>query len=652
MKTKEKICFFLSISLIACLASTGLGQDSNFDLQNYHIYNAWAALTGRWSLDFAAAEMHTFFSPALDIPYYVLASRLFPTHGALVVALTGIPYAALLYFVLLICEKYAQALCFDTKWERVSFNVITVFLAGTGAATWSQVGTTTNEITLAAIVLAAFYQVLHLDSHGADGESSFRGMAVPGALLGLAAGLKLTAAVYVPPMAIVVFVMAKEWRAGIRNVVFYGVSAFIAFVIAYGPWAWVLYRMTGNPFFPMFNEVFHSNWIPDVSMRDTRFLPRSWAQWVFYPFYWTRLQQGLVTELPFRDVRLALAYIASVAFMLVSVFSRNWRTQLFKGKYRAVSILMIFSILAYVLWLYEFSILRYLVAIECLSSIFIATSVMLLLRRLGGFSRPLLLGCLIVIVGFIVRYEVNPKWGRVPAGTNIFAVQAPAMEKGSLVIFADEPMSYLAKGLSENNQDLHYVGIPQGLAEAGSPGDLLNYEIGKRIQKKIVSNKGGLYILFYINQFPPISSLVRLGVRINFDSCEVGEAPLGPPFFVCRGSYEKVASAMLSKKLKLKVSMLEHQAGAVFDVSLTGNACSDQVVSAEAEIKWSATDVAKVVNIYVGNSSDELKLMAQSGNVGSLKTGRWVTPGTRFEFIDGRADSLARAEIVYEPCKN
>ena len=35
--------FFCATS---CLVSLHLGQDNNYDLKNYHIYNAWALSTG------------------------------------------------------------------------------------------------------------------------------------------------------------------------------------------------------------------------------------------------------------------------------------------------------------------------------------------------------------------------------------------------------------------------------------------------------------------------------------------------------------------------------------------------------------------------------------------------------------------------------
>src|ERR1700682_469686 len=91
--------FFCATS---CLVSLYLGQDINYDLKDYHFYNAWALWTGRWSQDLFAAGPATYFSPFLDVPYYLVAMELFPSHGAYVVALAGLPYGVLLYFIYLI----------------------------------------------------------------------------------------------------------------------------------------------------------------------------------------------------------------------------------------------------------------------------------------------------------------------------------------------------------------------------------------------------------------------------------------------------------------------------------------------------------------------------------------------------------------------
>src|SRR5438270_12031516 len=55
----------------ACVALL-LGRDTNWDLRNYHFYNAYALLEGRLWRDLAPANAQAFLHPGLDVPFYLL----------------------------------------------------------------------------------------------------------------------------------------------------------------------------------------------------------------------------------------------------------------------------------------------------------------------------------------------------------------------------------------------------------------------------------------------------------------------------------------------------------------------------------------------------------------------------------------------------
>src|ERR1043166_9908787 len=93
--------------LILCLVGAGilswrLGQDANWDLKNYHLYNAYALLAGRWGIDFIPASLQTFFNPLADIPYYILATKIFLTLPQALAVVQGLYYGVLVYFVFLL----------------------------------------------------------------------------------------------------------------------------------------------------------------------------------------------------------------------------------------------------------------------------------------------------------------------------------------------------------------------------------------------------------------------------------------------------------------------------------------------------------------------------------------------------------------------
>src|SRR3981189_2598068 len=68
------ILLFLAPFAIGALALL-LGQDANWDLRNYHWYNAYAFLNGRYGTDILPSQTPWFYNPVLDVPFYLLATH-------------------------------------------------------------------------------------------------------------------------------------------------------------------------------------------------------------------------------------------------------------------------------------------------------------------------------------------------------------------------------------------------------------------------------------------------------------------------------------------------------------------------------------------------------------------------------------------------
>src|ERR1700729_4561198 len=50
-----------------------LGKDTSWDFRNYHWYAPYAFLNNRLGFDVAVAHQATYYNPALDLPFYLLA---------------------------------------------------------------------------------------------------------------------------------------------------------------------------------------------------------------------------------------------------------------------------------------------------------------------------------------------------------------------------------------------------------------------------------------------------------------------------------------------------------------------------------------------------------------------------------------------------
>ena len=57
------------------LLALALGQDANWDLRNYHYYNAFAFLNDRYGQDILPSQTPYFYNPLLDVPFYLLATH-------------------------------------------------------------------------------------------------------------------------------------------------------------------------------------------------------------------------------------------------------------------------------------------------------------------------------------------------------------------------------------------------------------------------------------------------------------------------------------------------------------------------------------------------------------------------------------------------
>src|SRR4030095_7472284 len=67
--------------LAACIAaaaglSLALGQDANWDLQNYHYYIPWAWAHGKraYTTDVVAAQLQTYHNPLPDLPFFAMVT--------------------------------------------------------------------------------------------------------------------------------------------------------------------------------------------------------------------------------------------------------------------------------------------------------------------------------------------------------------------------------------------------------------------------------------------------------------------------------------------------------------------------------------------------------------------------------------------------
>jgi len=443
----------LTILTGACFLSLIFMPDNNWDLRNYHIYNAFALMDGRISRDLFAAGDQSYFNPLLDVPYYILSVKLIPGLPRVVAFLSGVPFG----IMALVTVRAARITLPAALPRRNWFAAGAAALGLTGTAGISEIGTTFGDIPVACLVLGGLTIPLALLRRDRISLSSWIGaMSAAGFLIGLASGLKPVACVLVPGAALGLALTAGGIRRFVLTGVVFSLSWTIGFALAFGPWGLTIYRLFGNPVFPLMNHIFESPWIRPVSAIDSRFLPKGIWQTLFYPFFWLRGQPFVVAEFGVRDPRFALSYLSLGAIIIHMVRQRGRSTIV--G--RPAAALCIFFSISFVAWEAVFSILRYALVLEVTSGILITLSLLILTTGLRPYIKMdrgiMALAGAVLIVVFAV--SSRPGWGRLRQyGSMVFDVQESLVPDHSAVVFVTKPTAFIAPFLKGN--DLTFIGL-------------------------------------------------------------------------------------------------------------------------------------------------------------------------------------------------
>ncbi len=332
--------------------------------------------------------------------------------------------------------------------------------------------------------------------------------------MGTAGGLKLTACVYAPALALGLFAAIGPWRQRMAGAVVFCACWLAAFAIVDGWWAAHLWARFATPMFPMMNDLFRSPWAASVSGRDTRFLPRNVVQALFYPFWWLNGHPFVASETGVRDWHFALAYLAIVALAVRALV--RWRRERVAPDPRIV-LVFVFCTVGFAVWEAEFSILRYAVPLEALTGVVIVAALRSALPR-----RRALQGAALALV-FLGATSGWPGWGRigVDRGT-IFAVHAPRLPDHSVVAVASKPIGFVLPFL--RGRDSAFVGVVDL-----SPGTRMYRAVARRLD-----TARPVFALLVRHAAAAIAVLAAMGRSVAIAACRPVRTPRAHGIVLCR----------------------------------------------------------------------------------------------------------------------
>ncbi len=486
--------------LIICLIAAGylsilMRQELSWDFRNYHLYGAYAFLNGRIGIDIAPSGLQSYVNPLLDIPYYLMFEYL-NDYPRLVSFLMGTPAGLMAFVVYKICRSV-----FLPKNKMRVFMVSAATLIGvTGASAGSLLGRTHNDITVALVVLIALY--LMLDILTRDARQTKK-LALAGVLAGAITGLKLTAGTYVLAFALLLLIFHKRFTNPVKSFLIYSAACAAGFLVTNGFWMWILWSNFQNPFFPYFNGWFKSEFAQMVNIRDTRLLPTTIQQWLFYPWFFNVSRDPAdpfgfwgACEAPYFDYRFQYLYIATVGWFIFN-FAPFVRSKFndFKSEFQdwidfdRCMILFCFCTAAYIIWMAAFSFIRYAIAIENLCGI--AIIVFLFVFLFGLFrSRFIFKAIILSFIALLLSTTHYPPWGSIDYEEQLFNKEFIQFKQDDLLILLGNGQSFLVP-LFAQNVETAMVGIPWY--------DGMNYnersEFGKRFKEKL-STREEVWVVF------------------------------------------------------------------------------------------------------------------------------------------------------------
>ncbi|MFN7710696.1 MAG: hypothetical protein ACK5O7_07045 [Holosporales bacterium] len=408
-------CVFILLSSVFMHAK--LGMDAFCDTANYHLFIGWASKNLNFGAFGAAALLHSYFNPLIDVLNYLT----FFAHPYVGAAFHSLAHLASACIIMKIIQEFLSNNLRDQLLALIGCGI-----SLTGAMTISLFGSWTNENIIAVPVLLGFYILLK----GIKGDKPFLFL-FAGLAFGAATGLKLTAA----PYTVGAFFATLICSFRIKSLYYLILGMLLGFFLVDGYFMYLRWDLTENPLFPFANNIFHSpyyirNWISYSKFEFSK---------VFYylslPVIW--LSSGDFSEIPsVRDGRLLLGYIGIAMIILDSL--------LFKKSNQTKYPLVVFFAFSFIAWILFFRIYRYIIVFEAISGILFIVGLKVFFER---FHHKLPLFIAVSSLPFLWNVTYYPNWGRRPWSQDFFSSNIRSLldQKGSsIVFFSGPPVAYFA----------------------------------------------------------------------------------------------------------------------------------------------------------------------------------------------------------------
>jgi hypothetical protein len=487
-----------------------LGQDMSWDLRNYHFYNPFAFLTGRMGYDIAVSHVATYYNPLMYIPFYYAVMSLPPKAVGFILGF--IPGFNVFFLYGLARQVIDLGRPAKTAW----FCLATALVGMLGTMNLAEIGTSFGDNIQSLPVLAAVWLIVRFRQRlCASVRSGWPVAAAAGLLAGSAFGLKLPFAVYCVGLCAACFGLPAPFGRRLALAFLFGLGVLAGVALTGGFWLLEMWQRYQNPLFPYFNEFFKSPWGAIGDYRDMRFIPRSLAMWLLFPF-WFNVEPTQVGEVGFRDLRFPVLYLLLLTWLVCAVWRRLKRPRAAEIRDSAsgemTPFFVIFMVVAFVLWMKMFAVYRYAVVCEFL----VPLTLFLVLGSIFRNPRRQLRVALVCLVFLVVTLDPG-HWGRRAWTSDYFDVHLPEIAEPHntiVLVTGHDPVAYMIPFFPPQVRFLRIQGFMTG------PSPTLN-ETDRLMMKILADHTGPILILFRVyEEWHALNALEFYGLELDRSSCQ------------------------------------------------------------------------------------------------------------------------------------
>jgi hypothetical protein len=349
------------------LFSLARGQDTNWDLTNYHRYNAFALLNGRMDVDLAPAGMQTYFNPLLDVPYYWMTQHgLAPVGGFCM----GLWHGLVFPFLYLICEGVLAGLPHTARTARA----LGLAFAGCFAVSlvWG-IGNCMGDVSTAVFMVGALAVIVRAWPAMEAGGGTLPLLA-SGIIAGATCGLKLTNAPFAMALCLAFFVAPIAWPQRLRCALAFAGAALAGLIMSWGWWGLILWQQFHDPLFPQFTRVFPTAWAQASAIVDANYLEHNFWEQLFLPFILPFAGDRVGEKSLLFQFQWAVVYLLLILWLIKSALAGRGTSggagSLSNSAGRRGSAVftyvLAYLVIGFVLWMKVFSNYRFLAPLEVL----------------------------------------------------------------------------------------------------------------------------------------------------------------------------------------------------------------------------------------------------------------------------------------------